>query len=101
MISRRFCTAFLLVGCLFGAARPAPAAEAPRVPVLVADGDGWGVGKVLGRFRTRTGVVQLCMGCMALALFILMRKFADHPAGLTRLPRRPHPGADRPTPMED
>jgi hypothetical protein len=95
-------TALLLIGSLFAGAPPCPAASAPRAPILVADSsDGWGVGRVLSRFRTRTGAIQLSVGFMALGLFILMRKFADPPAGLPRIPRRPHPGADRTPSMED
>jgi predicted ATPase with chaperone activity len=44
---------------------------------VLAESDGWGARKVLSRFKTRSGVVQLCMACMALGLFILMRKFAE------------------------
>ncbi len=77
MISRPIRTSLLLLGGLLAAAGPCPAAEMPRASVLLSDSDGWGAGKVLSRFKTRSGVVQLCMACMALGLFILMRKFAD------------------------
>jgi hypothetical protein len=65
MLARTVRTALLLITAFFLAAGP-----------LFAD-EGWGVGKVLARFRTRTGVVQLAVACMALGLFILMRKFAE------------------------
>jgi hypothetical protein len=76
----------LLIAGLLPAAGPAPAAEVPRAAVFAADDDGWGVRKVMARFRTRTGVIQLAIGCMAVALFIMMRKFADPPRGTGRPP---------------
>lgn len=77
MTPRPVSTTLLLLGCLFGGPQPCPAAPPSAGPVLVADNSDWGVSRVLARFRTRSGVVQLCTACMALGLFILMRKFAE------------------------
>ncbi len=94
MIARSVRTVLFLLAGLLAAAGPAPAAEMPRAAVFAAD-DGWGTGRFLSRFRSRSGVVQLCVVAMALGLFILMRKLADPPAGAPRSPTPPR-GSDRP-----
>jgi hypothetical protein len=37
--------------------------------------DPWSTKRIWAHFRTRAGIVQLCLVCMAAGLFILMRKF--------------------------
>jgi hypothetical protein len=70
--------ALLLLG---GFAAAAPAAPTPTArpaavaaaPALLADG--FSVKSLFSGFNSRARVVQLCVVMMALALFIMMRKF--------------------------
>jgi hypothetical protein len=67
----------LLIGT---AATPAPAA-APRggaaMPLVAAGDDSFSVRKFLSGLNRRERVVQLCVGVMCLALFILCKKFSE------------------------
>jgi hypothetical protein len=78
----------LFAACLLGAAWLAyPVAPVSASPVLCAatvsaapplpfaDGDGWGVRKLLGGMNSRSRIIQVAIACMCLGLFILMRKF--------------------------
>jgi hypothetical protein len=58
-----------------GGTSAAPAAR-PHVSSSSAN-DGWGVGRVAHHFRTRTGVVHVCILAVLGALYIMMRKLAD------------------------
>jgi hypothetical protein len=83
---------FALAACLLLAgAAPLPAAPAARgpfpSPVLAQEGSRNGAGAVLSSFRTRSGVIRLCIVAMTVGLFILMRKFTDPTGG----PRPPQP----------
>ncbi|MFO0930758.1 MAG: hypothetical protein U0736_27630 [Gemmataceae bacterium] len=49
-----------------------------------------GIGSYLSGMATRSRVIQLCAVCMAIALFIIMKKFADVGPSL--------PAVDRPLP---
>jgi hypothetical protein len=58
----------------------------PRPHVASGDSDDqWGARRVFAHFRTRAGIIQLCMAFMALGLFILMKKFAPEPSGECRV----------------
>jgi hypothetical protein len=64
------------------AAAPAPAraaAPAGRVAVPLAAGDGFSISSFLSGLSRRERVVQFCFGVMCLALFILCKKFDEHP----------------------
>jgi hypothetical protein len=74
---------WLALAGLFAGGTPLRASPAPRAhvarPVATASSEGWSMGRVWAHFRTRSGVIQLCIGAMAFALFILMRKLDDGP----------------------
>jgi hypothetical protein len=47
---------------------------------MAADGtadEGWGMKRVAMHFRTRTGVVHLCILAVVAALYVMMRKLSD------------------------
>jgi hypothetical protein len=62
------------------------AAAAAHAVVFADKDDTWGVSKVMARFRTRSGVIQLAIAGMVVGMYILMRKFADSPRGAGRPP---------------
>jgi hypothetical protein len=49
----------------------------PHISSASDSNDRWSAKRIWGHLRTRSGVIQVCMGFMALGLFILMKKFAD------------------------
>jgi hypothetical protein len=79
-------TFLLLIAGLLLTASQAAAAAIPHAVVFADKDDTWGVSKVMARFRTRTGVIQLAIAGMVVGLVILMRKFADTPRGARRPP---------------
>jgi hypothetical protein len=73
----------LSVSLAFAAfAAPAPARAAPSaihvsLPPASAGDDGFSVRRFFSGFNRRERVVQLCVGVMCLALFILCKKFSE------------------------
>jgi hypothetical protein len=61
-----------------GVVSATPAAR-PHVSSSSSDDD-WGVRRVAHHFRTRTGVVHVCILAVLGALYIMMRKLADEPS---------------------
>ena|SRR5579872_2615976 len=94
---------FVIAALFLFTAAPAPAA-APSDPTphagavsLFADGS-------LRSFFTgasaRDRIVQMCVLCMAAALFILMKKFAPDTSNRSREPRRPRAPQDNEAPTQ-
>jgi hypothetical protein len=88
----------LLVALVLLTASAAPAAAAPPLglsapTVAFADEENLSLRKVLNRYSNRAHVVQLCVVCMLLALFIIIKKLAGdgspRPLPLRDLPGRP------------
>jgi hypothetical protein len=81
-ISRLGGWAFCLALAFLAWASPARAdgdaghAARPRISSSSAD-DGWGARRVARHFRTRTGVVHVCILAVLGALYIMMRKLTD------------------------
>lgn len=74
---------FLAVLLLLATATPAPvraAAPAGRSAApLVASGEGFSIRGFLSGLNRRERVVQFCFAVMCVALFILCKKFSEHP----------------------
>jgi hypothetical protein len=62
---------------------------AARVQGSADPEDAWGVRRVRAHFRTRTGVIELCMVAVVTGLYILMRKLGEPPPGGPRPPAPP------------
>jgi hypothetical protein len=58
------------------AAPPVPAA----VPLIASSDDSFSIRKFMSGLNRRERVVQVCVGTMCLALFILCKKFTEGPA---------------------
>jgi hypothetical protein len=58
-------------------ARAAPPSFRSALPLLASCDDGFSIRKFMSGLNRRDRVVQLCVGVMCLALFILCKKFND------------------------
>jgi hypothetical protein len=85
---RAFCLAlaFLFWALPARADGDATPAARPRISSSSAD-EGWGARRVARHFRSRSGVVHVCIIAVLGALYIMMRKLADgEPSRAAALP---------------
>jgi hypothetical protein len=59
---------------LLGPAQAAPPASAPGLTAVPFAEEHWTVSKFIHKYANRAHVVQLCVVCMLLALFIIIKK---------------------------